>query len=81
MHPDAHPLAVWREKNGVSRIELARKLGIARSAIAKYEAGRMPVAPVLNHLVILTDGEISANDWLGRAAAITVARRQERLRA
>lgn len=78
---DAHPLAVWRREHDVSIPKLADLLGVARYSIKRYEAGRMPVPPILDQIAILTGGQVTANDWLSPEAAKAVAKYRRKLAA
>lgn len=76
-------LTVLREKNGWSVARLAQLLGVSRGSVYRYELplgapnARIPEPPVMDRLVLLFEGEITANDWLGAEAA-DVARRYAR---
>lgn len=71
-----HPLKKWRDANNVLPGEMGEKIGCARPSVYRYEAGRMPEQPFLDRIVILTDGEVTANDWLGAKALRAVAKRR-----
>jgi transcriptional regulator with XRE-family HTH domain len=71
-----HPLKKWRLKRNLSAAEVGRKIDCTRLTIDRYEAGRMPKQPYLDRIVVMTDGEVTASDWLGKEAADVVAKRQ-----
>lgn len=83
MEKTLHQLELWRKAKGLSRANLGSKIGVTAMTIRRYERGRVPgdkprMPPLddLNRLVLLTGGEVSANDWLGKEAADVVAKRQ-----
>ena len=71
-----HPLKKWRVKRGLGPAEVGREIGCTRLSVDRYEAGRMPKQPYLDRIVVMADGEVTANDWLGKEAADVVAKRQ-----
>ena len=73
---DHHPLKNWREQRDLSSADVGRLIDCTRLSIDRYEAGRMPKQPYLDRIVAMTDGAVTANDWLGKEAADVVAKRQ-----
>ena len=74
---DRHPLKNWREERNLSAAEVGRSIDCTRLSIDRYEAGRMPKQPYLDRIVVMTEGAVTANDWLGKEAAdAVVAKRQ-----
>jgi transcriptional regulator with XRE-family HTH domain len=73
---DCHPLKSWRLGSELTPSEVGERIGCARQTVFRYEAGRMPDQPFLDRIVIMTDGAVTANDWLGKEAADVVAKRQ-----
>jgi transcriptional regulator with XRE-family HTH domain len=71
-----HPLKKWRVERNLSSAEVGKTIGCTRLSIDRYEAGRMPKQPYLDRIVVMTDGEVTASDWLGKEAADVVAKRQ-----
>jgi transcriptional regulator with XRE-family HTH domain len=71
-----HPLKKWREERNLSSADVGRMIDCTRLSIARYEEGRNPKQPFLDRIVVMTDGEVTANDWLGKEAADVVAKRQ-----
>lgn len=71
-----HPFRKWRIKQGLTVAEVAAKLMSTRQAVFRYEAGRPPRQPFLDRIVVITDGAVTASDWLGKEAADVVAKRQ-----
>lgn len=76
-------LTELREAKGWSVAHLAQLLGVTRGSVYRYEmplgtpGARTPEPPVMDRLVLLFEGQITANDWLGAEAA-DVARRYAR---
>ncbi|MDG4887625.1 helix-turn-helix transcriptional regulator [Mesorhizobium sp. WSM4887] len=70
-----HQLTKWREELNLSAADVGRMIDCTRLTVDRYEAGRMPRQPYLDRIVVMTDGEVNANHWLGREAADVVARR------
>ncbi|WP_109613526.1 helix-turn-helix domain-containing protein [Pseudaminobacter salicylatoxidans] len=65
-----HPLKIWRKANGLSTIEVGRRLGCTRQTVCRYEAGtRIPERSVLDRIIIMTGGSVTANDWVGTQAS------------
>lgn len=74
-----HPLTAWRKSRGISLADIARQIDCTRPVVGRYEAGRTPRQPFMDRIVILTEGAVTANDWLGKEAADVVAQRQARV--
>ncbi|RWI26126.1 MAG: XRE family transcriptional regulator [Mesorhizobium sp.] len=68
-----HQLTKWREERNLSAADVGRMIDCTRLTVDRYEAGRMPRQPYLDRIVVMTDGEVNANHWLGREAADVVA--------
>lgn len=72
-----HPLKKWRVAHNLSPAEVGQKIGCTRLSVNRYESGRRrPKQPFLDRIVVMTDGEVTASDWLGKEAADVVAKRQ-----
>lgn len=57
-------LVTWRKSNGLSQPQLAERLGLkSRVSVARYERGRIPEKNVLERIIELTGGRVTANDW------------------
>lgn len=76
---DIHPLKKWRQQRNLQPAEVGRRIECTRQSIARYEAGRMPDQPWLDRIVVMTEGAVDANAWLGKEAADVVASRQASL--
>jgi transcriptional regulator with XRE-family HTH domain len=49
MKDDLHPLTAYRERHGLSQMDLARRLGVRGSGtISKWENGQVPAERVLD---------------------------------
>jgi len=58
-------LREWREKKGLTMVELARMLGVDKSAVSRWESGeRFPSRRSLKKIAEVTGGEVTANDFL-----------------
>lgn len=73
---ECHPLRKWRLERSLRPAEVAQRIHCARQTVFRYEAGRVPDQPFLDRIVVMTDGAVTANDWLGKEAADVVAKRQ-----
>lgn len=71
-----HQLTKWRLDRNLSTADVGRMIDCTRLTVDRYEAGRMPRQPYLDRIVVMSDGEVNANHWLGREAADVVARRR-----
>ncbi|OBQ84677.1 hypothetical protein A9K71_21820 [Mesorhizobium sp. WSM3873] len=60
----------------LSAADVGRMIDCTRLTVDRYEAGRMPRQPYLDRIVVMSDGEVNANHWLGKEAADVVARRR-----
>ena len=49
MKPD--DLKTWRLKHGLNQVELAGLLGVTKTCISRWEAGKRPISPFL-HLAL-----------------------------
>jgi transcriptional regulator with XRE-family HTH domain len=56
-------LKTWRRARRLSQEALGAQLGVSAVAIGRYEMGRVPEAAVLQKLIDLTGGAITANDF------------------
>lgn len=43
--------------------DLAAELGCTKQAVSNYEAGRLPIKDMLERIINVTNGEVTANDW------------------
>lgn len=60
-----HPLAAFREKSGLTQDALAKRLGVSRWYVNRLEKReRSPSFKVVERIMELTDGEVTANDFL-----------------
>ncbi|MDG4874139.1 helix-turn-helix transcriptional regulator [Mesorhizobium sp. WSM4935] len=71
-----HQLTKWRLDRNLSTADVGRMIDCTRLTVDRYEAGRMPRQPYLDRIVVMSDGEVNANHWLGKEAADVVARRR-----
>ncbi|PBB80205.1 hypothetical protein CK218_16445 [Mesorhizobium sp. WSM3879] len=71
-----HQLTKWRLDRNLSAADVGRMIDCTRLTVDRYEAGRMPRQPYLDRTVVMSDGEVNANHWLGKEAADVVARRR-----
>lgn len=63
-------LADWLEKTGMTRKACAAKIGVQPSVITDYCEGRYCPRPKKARAIIaLTNGEVTANDFLSLEAA------------
>lgn len=69
-------LKKWRQAHGLKIGDVAKRIECSRQAAFRYENGRMPAQPFLDRIVVMADGEVTANDWLGKEAADVVEKRQ-----
>lgn len=75
----SHDLTRFRKANNLELEDVARRLGVTRATVSRYETSqRVPRQPHLDALVILSDGEVDGNSWLGKEAADVVAKRRAR---
>lgn len=56
-------LRAWREANKLSRAQLGERLGVTPVAIGRYEQGRVPEPAVLQKIIEVSGGEVTANDF------------------
>jgi transcriptional regulator with XRE-family HTH domain len=56
-------LKSWREGQKISRADLGEKLGVTAVAVGRYESGRVPEPAVLQRLIEITAGDVTANDF------------------
>jgi transcriptional regulator with XRE-family HTH domain len=70
-----HPLKAWRQARTLTDRQAGAQIGVTRIAWRRYENGRRPEPEILDRIVIVTDGAVTANDWLGKEAADVVAKR------
>lgn len=56
-------LRTWREDQKLSRAQLGEKLGVTPVAIGRYEQGRVPDPTVLQKIIEVSAGEVTANDF------------------
>jgi transcriptional regulator with XRE-family HTH domain len=56
-------LKTWRRTRRLSQEALGALLGVTAVAVGRYETGRVPEAAVLQKLIDLTEGAITANDF------------------
>ncbi len=57
-------LKSWIEDNSISRVDLARRLGVTPSAISYYESGdRRPRMPVATRLAEISQGAVPLKVW------------------
>lgn len=63
-------LREYRLSKGLSQEALARRLGVGKAAICRIEKGsRLPSLPLIARIVRITDGKLSANDFLPKSSA------------
>lgn len=56
-------LRAWREAKKLSRAQLGEKLGVTSVAIGRYEQGRVPEPSVLQKIIEVSEGQVTANDF------------------
>lgn len=84
---EPHPLAQWRQAQGLTQTALARRLGVLPSAISRYEAGRqIPAREIMLRILAVTDGAVPpgafyAHSWLAAPLTPEDMARVERCRA
>lgn len=67
-------LKAWRIATNRTVAEVANELGISRQSYSRYEAGtRVPERSILNKIVLITGGAVTANSWLDHDAALIAA--------
>lgn len=68
---EPHPLTAFRESEKISKAELARRLGVTRTAVCRWEAGeRHPdkkLWPVIRKVTGLKPSEVSGFESLEAA--------------
>lgn len=69
-----HPLKQWRVAQGFSYAKVASILRCRRETVQKYENGRTPQQPFLDRIVVMTNGVVNANSWLGQDAKMIIRR-------
>lgn len=58
-------LAKWISAADLTDAEFARRLGISRQALSRYKAGtRIPRPHILHRIMSLTNGAVTANDFV-----------------
>lgn len=68
-------LRAWRTAAGRTVADVSRELGVSRQAYGRYEIGsRVPGYAILNKIVVLTNGMVTANSWLNPEASAVAAR-------
>ena len=61
--PATMTLRKWLSDNGMSQAELARRVGVSQSAIARYAAGiRFPRPAIMDAIARETGGEVRPGD-------------------
>ena len=64
-YPKMHPLKAARKARGVSRCELAARLGRSIWAVGAYERGeKSPPPEIIEALIQWSDGELSLSDFV-----------------
>jgi transcriptional regulator with XRE-family HTH domain len=58
----------WRLHNSLTQQQAAEMLGFAQSAVARYEAGRVPRPSQMQKIIAVTAGAVTANDFFGSQA-------------
>lgn len=57
-------LIEWRKQAGLSRVELAKRLGVDDETIRRYEMGeRFPRQAIRQEIRIVTGGAVTADDF------------------
>lgn len=56
-------LSDWRRNQNLSVSEAANRLGVTPVAFGRYEKGRVPDPSVLQRLIHVTGGAVTANDF------------------
>jgi hypothetical protein len=51
-----------------SRAEFARQIGVKWVSVDRYCTGRVPEAKVMERIIAVTDGRVTANDFFRLAA-------------
>jgi DNA-binding XRE family transcriptional regulator len=65
-----HPLAVWRQKSGLSQQQLAAAVGVTRWTINRVECGgRSPSRELIQSLVEKSSGQLRFEDFVKARAA------------
>lgn len=60
-------LVDYRKKRGLTQKQLGELLDLEQATVARYEAGkRLPQRDELDRIYRLTDGEVTANDFVGQ---------------
>lgn len=68
-------LKSWRKSTGRTAADVAKELGVSRQAYGRYESGaRTPGYPIINKIVVMTSGLVTANSWLNAEASEVAAR-------
>jgi hypothetical protein len=77
METPIEELTAWLDRpEAPSRSAFAVSIGVTRMTLLRYEKGlRKPKPPVMDRIVIATDGAVTANAWLGKEAADVVSTR------
>lgn len=67
---DKHPLAKFREDNGLTLADLANRIGVKPAAVSRWENGhRFPRSDALERIRRVTNGAVTANDFVPVEAA------------
>ena len=64
-----HPLKAYRKARGLTMEEFARKVGVQRAAVSKWERGSIPRPEIMRRIVEVTGGEVTAQDFYDAAPA------------
>lgn len=62
-------LTEYRRRHGLTQRALAEQLNIGKSAISRYEQGRIPEPLVMQKIVSATGGAVTPNDFHGIASS------------
>jgi transcriptional regulator with XRE-family HTH domain len=79
-HPDTqeeHPLLLYRRRHGLTQAALAAKVGSTPATLCRIEIGiRRPALRLLQQLVAATEGEVSADEIIAHAVAVSARGRR-----
>ncbi len=60
-------LSKWMDLAKKSAVEVAADAGVSRAAVYAWKRGTVPRPPLMEVLTRITDGAVTANDFVGRA--------------
>lgn len=70
--PASHPLTAYRDRHGLSKAELARRVGVSTSHVLRIEARQLkPSYDVMRSIMLATDRQVTADMLIDAGPATT----------